>query len=116
METIVYVDQTIEAFVPAFLRDRKLDVLKMEKALEEGDFEELAEVSAFMKESGSSFGFKELMRLALGIFNASKKKDLKRAAGLVQQVARHLEAVRVVYVPYSEENAWDFYENGEDGL
>lgn len=116
METVVYVDQTIEEFVPAFLRDRRLDVQRMKKALSERDFKELAEVSAFMKESGSSFGFKDLMRLALGVFNASKSKDLKRASGMVDQVERYLETVRIVYVPYSEENALDFYQNGEDGL
>lgn len=112
MEKIAYIDKTIEEFIPSFMKDRKKDLEKIKESLEKGDFDEIVEIARIAKDSANGFGFDELTSMALGILNGAKKKDGQKIARWRDEMESYMESVRIVFVDYGEENAWDIF--GED--
>jgi HPt (histidine-containing phosphotransfer) domain-containing protein len=94
---VAHVPADLEDMIPGYLSRLKDDLGSARAALGSGD---LAAVQTFGHKSagsGGSYGFPEVTRLGRAIEAAAKANDRAALPGLFDELAGHLERVRIVY-------------------
>jgi PAS domain S-box-containing protein len=81
----------LAAKVPAFLKNRRLDVVTMLDALSRGDLETIARLGHDMKGAGASCGFQAITDIGAGLEAEAGRADADAARRWVGQLAAYLD-------------------------
>jgi CheY-like chemotaxis protein len=79
--------------IPAFLQNRRQDVLTMRSALARGDFETVQRLGHDMKGAGSSFGFQAITNIGAALEQAAAKADTDASRQRVDELSTYLDRV-----------------------
>ncbi|MDE2180431.1 MAG: Hpt domain-containing protein [candidate division NC10 bacterium] len=93
--TVVHVDEDLADLIPEFLENRRRDVERIKRLVEEGQYEELARLGHSMKGSGGGYGFTEISEIGQGIEEAGARGDRKAITTLCERLATYLATVTV---------------------
>ncbi|MFH1914367.1 MAG: Hpt domain-containing protein [Pseudomonadota bacterium] len=93
----VTVDADLAAIMPRYFELQRADLAAAAEATATGRTEVVRLFGHRLKGTGASYGFPRLSELGAAIEEAALATDLDRAAELSAEVARFLDAVRVVY-------------------
>ncbi|RMG73827.1 MAG: Hpt domain-containing protein [Nitrospirae bacterium] len=94
----VYVDSDLEDIVPVFLQSRQKDILSMERALAEGDYETIRLIGHSMKGAGGGYGFDAITEIGASIERAAKQGDKDAIKRQIEALKDYLNRVEVKYV------------------
>jgi PAS domain S-box-containing protein len=81
----------LAARVPAFLQNRRRDVVTMRDALARGDLETVERLGHGMRGAGTSFGFPVITDLGAALEKAAGSADADAARGQVEELSAHLD-------------------------
>lgn len=93
------VSEDLAGLMPAFLDLSRADLEIMRKALAASDFATLVRLGHSARGAGANYNMLGLCELGRLIELAARQPDAQSVAGLLERMARYLDAVRVVYVP-----------------
>lgn len=96
LEDTVVVDPDVEGIVPEFLKHCGLDLGRLRRAMESGDWVECGRVGHGMKGAALTMGFGRVAELSSEIVLASRESAGERVAKAVEVLEEHLSRVRVV--------------------
>ena len=82
--------------IPAFLQNRRQDVIAMLDALDRGDFETVASLGHGMKGAGGSCGFQAITDIGAALEQAAESADNDASRKWVGELSRYLDRVEVV--------------------
>jgi CheY-like chemotaxis protein len=81
----IILDETLLPLIPEYLRNRKKDIQKIKKALDNNDFDKIEDLGHKMKGSGKCYGFEKISMLGHQIeVSAKEKKSMEIKRSLVQ--------------------------------
>ncbi|MDB4927928.1 MAG: multi-sensor hybrid histidine kinase [Myxococcaceae bacterium] len=89
--SLVLAYPSLAAQIPAFLKNRRLDVVTMLDALSRGDLETVERLGHNMKGAGASFGFQSITDIGAGLELEAGRADADAARRLVGQLAAYLD-------------------------
>lgn len=92
---IVVTDPAIEELIPFFIENRKQDLVKLGKAIEEKDFASILILGHSLKGTGGSYGFHFVSKIGAELENAATAKNSLLLAELMAQLSDYLEKVNV---------------------
>src|SRR5574337_2202298 len=92
---VVYVDEEIADLVPEFLENRRRDVDRIKRLIEEDRYEELARLGHTMKGTGGGYGFTEISDIGEAIEEAGARRDREAVMSLCERLETFLAAVTV---------------------
>jgi CheY-like chemotaxis protein/HPt (histidine-containing phosphotransfer) domain-containing protein len=93
---LVMVDPLIADLVPAFLDGRRRDLSAIDASLADGDLEALAAIGHTIRGIAGSYGFRRIGEMGSELEAYARAGDLDRLRRLREELAAHLERVRVV--------------------
>ena len=93
--TVVYVDEDLADLIPEFLENRRRDVERITRLVQEGKYEELTRLGHNMKGSGGGYGFTEISEIGQAIEEAGARGDREAMTRLCDRLAAYLAAVTV---------------------
>ncbi len=94
---IVRVESDFEALLPKFMTNRKKEVVTMQDALAQQDFETIRKIAHGMKGAGGSYGFDRVTAMAATIEQAAKAGSVGPIGTELAQLATYLDRVQVVF-------------------
>ena len=83
----------LAARVPAFLKNRRKDVLSMLDALTRGEFETVERLGHSMNGSGASFGFQTITDIGAALEREARSADTNASRKWVGELSKYLESV-----------------------
>jgi PAS domain S-box-containing protein len=89
--SVVLAVPVLAARVPAFLKNRRLDVVTMLDALSRGDLATVERLGHDMKGAGASFGFQTITDLGAGLELEASRADVDAARRRVGQLSAYLD-------------------------
>lgn len=95
-DTVMLEDPDTAPLVPAFLENRREDVLAMRSLLEQGAFANIESVGHKMKGTGRSYGFETISRIGSDIEFAAHKQDAATVERLLTGLDQYLSRVKIV--------------------
>lgn len=93
----VEIARDIEALVPNYLDNRRLDAEKISALLGDGDLDGVARLGHRMKGNGASFGFHPISELGARFEHAALSRDIEAVRGLHSELVCFLDELVVVY-------------------
>ena len=93
----VRVDPLLETLVPRFLENRKRDVVALQGALADEDFDTIQSLGHAMKGTGGAYGFEAISALGSEMEIAGKCQDARSARRCVNLLDKYLGKVKVLY-------------------
>jgi len=93
---VVVIDAEIAPLVPAFLANRRKDVVQMREALEQKEFQTLLVTGHGMKGAGGGYGFDAVSEIGRQIELAAKEQNGVEIARQVDELERYLDRVEIV--------------------
>jgi HPt (histidine-containing phosphotransfer) domain-containing protein len=93
--TVVYIDEDLVDLIPEFLENRRRDVERIRRLVQEDKYEELARLGHNLKGSGGGYGFTEISEIGRGIEEAGARSDREAVTTLCERLATYLAAVTV---------------------
>lgn len=94
---IVHVDTDLEDIIPGFLESRRDDIISIQKALEQGDYDTIKVLGHGMKGAGGGYGFDEITNIGSSLEQAAKEKNSEEIRKCVNKLSNYLERVEIVY-------------------
>jgi HPt (histidine-containing phosphotransfer) domain-containing protein len=94
---VVNIDIDLEDLIPGFLENRQKDILKLEQAIEEQDFETLRSVGHNLKGVGGGYGFHEMTTLGAAIEEGAKGNNVEIINENVKKLSHYLANVEINY-------------------
>jgi HPt (histidine-containing phosphotransfer) domain-containing protein len=94
---VVNIDIDLEDLIPGFLENRQKDILKLEQAIEEQDFETLRSVGHNLKGVGGGYGFHEMTTLGAAIEEGAKENNVEIINENVKKLSHYLANVEINY-------------------
>jgi len=94
---VVNIDIDLEDLIPGFLENRGKDILKLEQAIEEQDFETLRSVGHNLKGVGGGYGFHEMTTLGAAIEEGAKENNVEIINENVKKLSHYLANVEINY-------------------
>jgi CheY-like chemotaxis protein len=91
--SLVHTYPTLAARVPAFLQNRKNDVVIILAALLRGEFELVERLAHSMSGAGASFGFQTISDIGRALETAARAEDLQASQLQVEELSSYLERV-----------------------
>lgn len=91
----IILDETLLPLIPEYLRNRKEDIQKIKKALDNNDFDRIEDLGHKMKGSGKCYGFEKISMLGHQIEVSAKRKrsmEIKRSLGQMQDYLFNLSS------------------------
>ena len=82
--------------IPAFLQNRRQDVIAMLDALDRGDFETVEILGHGMRGAGGSYGFQAITDIGAALEQAAESADTDASRKWVGELSRYLERVEIV--------------------
>jgi CheY-like chemotaxis protein len=83
----------LAALIPAFLQNRRQDVITMLGALARGDFETVKRLGHDMKGAGASFGFQAITNIGAALEQEAAKADADASRQWVGELSTYLDRV-----------------------
>lgn len=93
----VHVATELQHLIPRFLAHRRNEVAQLHAALARADTDAVRRIGHGMKGVGSGYGFDEVTRLGAQIEQHAKAGDTEELAHLIDELARYLDRVEVVF-------------------
>ncbi|HEX7466854.1 MAG TPA: ATP-binding protein, partial [Usitatibacter sp.] len=93
---IVRANPKFADLIPAFLQNRRQDVVEMTQALERGDFQTVQRLGHDMKGVGDSYGFKAITDIGARLEEAGASVNAGTSRMWMGELSRYLEGVEVV--------------------
>lgn len=93
--TVVYIDEDLADLIPEFLENRRRDIDRIKRLVEEGKYEELTRLGHNLKGSGGGYGFTEISEIGRGIEEAGARSDREAMTTLCERLATYLATVTV---------------------
>ena len=97
-EVLVKVDARLRAAIPGYLKNRRSDVTRIEKALAASDFASIRELGHKMSGSGGGYGFAAITEIGSAIEAAAKAGDAELIRSTVRELSRYLDRAKIVFV------------------
>ncbi len=94
---IVSVDADLEDLIPGFLKNRQADILTLQNALRESDFETLRVLGHSMKGAGGGYGFDQISEIGSRLEQAALEQDKEKILLNTEYLKKYLERVAVVF-------------------
>ncbi len=95
---VVQVDEDLEEIMPRYLEIRQKELLELEKAVTEKDFEQIRMLGHKLKGTGAAYGFDELSRLGMLIEDKAVDKDISDVPEYTSKVRHFLDNLEIEYV------------------
>ncbi len=93
--SFVPANPTLVAQLPAFLRNRRQDVLTSLEALDAGDFETIERLAHSMKGAGTSFGFPIITDIGSALEQEARAADIAGARRRLAELSTYLDRIAV---------------------
>ena len=94
---IVHVESDFEDLLPKFMANRKKEVVTMQDALAQQDFETVRKIAHGMKGVGGSYGFDRVTIMATIIEQAANAASAAPITAELARLATYLDRVQVVF-------------------
>ena len=94
----VQIDRIVEEIIPAFLKGKQEDLVKMKSALDNGDYTSVEQIAHKIKGSSGSYGFNQLSELGKELEFACKESDKEKVPELIEQIGCYLKFVNIEYI------------------
>ena len=94
---VVNIDIDLEDLISGFLENRQKDILKLEQAFAEQDFETLRSVGHNLKGVGGGYGFHEMTTLGAAIEEGAKENNLENIDENIKKLSHYLANVEINY-------------------
>ena len=92
------INNLFEDLIPALFDEIRRETENMKKALNEGDYENLARLAHGLKGAAGNYELVELSGIFLDIESAFKDRDIENVKGLMENVLDYIEKVKIEYV------------------
>jgi len=92
----VRVNPRFADLIPAFLQNRRHDVIAMLNALDRGDFETVQSLGHGMKGAGGSWGFQAITDIGAALEQAGEGADTDASRKWVGELSGYLDRVETV--------------------
>ena len=96
-EMIILIDRELEDLIPGFLNNRRNDVIKLQAALADSDFDTIRILGHSMKGAGGGYGFDAITDIGEALENAAVEKYAQVLGEQIRILSRFLENVEVRY-------------------
>ena len=93
---LVRVNPRFADLIPAFLQNRRQDVIAMLSALDRGDFETVESLGHGMKGAGGSWGFHAITDIGAALEQAGESADTAASHKWVGELSTYLDCVEIV--------------------
>jgi HPt (histidine-containing phosphotransfer) domain-containing protein len=93
----IVVDRDLEDLIPGFLVNRDKDLIKLETALAQRDFETIRILGHSMKGFGSGYGFDYISEVGLELENTAQSSDVERIEVHIQSIKDYLKNIEITY-------------------
>ncbi|MBN2373973.1 response regulator [bacterium] len=94
---IVYVDPELADLVPEFLKDIRINLDILQKAIETCDYETIKKIGHMMKGAGGGLGFEAITDIGRYIENAAKDNDEIKIREGLERLSYYLDHVEVIH-------------------
>jgi len=94
---IVNIDIDLEDLIPGFLENRQKDLEKLEKVIQESDFESLRSIGHNLKGVGGGYGFLEITEIGAAIEESAKATNLAVASENIKKLSYYLSNIEIIY-------------------
>jgi HPt (histidine-containing phosphotransfer) domain-containing protein len=94
---IVLIDSELEDLIPGFLNNRRQDIIKMQAALADGDYETIRILGHSMKGAGGGYGFDTITDIGQALETAAREKEAQILQDQIRILTHYLEHVEVRY-------------------
>ncbi|WP_432734672.1 Hpt domain-containing protein [Maridesulfovibrio sp. FT414] len=95
---VVQVDEDLQEIMPRYLEIRQRELLELEQAVSEQNFDQIRMLGHKLKGTGSAYGFDELSRLGMLIEDKAVEKDMSDVPMFTSKVRHYLDNLEIVYV------------------
>lgn len=92
---LVIADAAIEDLIPFFIENRKIDLQKIENAINLNDYKEIMRIGHSLKGTGGSYGFHVISEIGAKLEDAAEEKNLDSLLSIKNQMSDYLEKVCV---------------------
>ena len=82
--------------IPVFLRNRRQNVIAMQDALDQGDFETVAMMGHGMRGAGGSYGFQAITDIGTALEQAAESADSEASRKWVGELSSYLDRVEII--------------------
>jgi len=96
---VVRVDEDLLELVPGYLENQRRAVIKMDQALQDGDYEPIRVLGHGMKGAGAGYGFDAISDIGRRLEAAATARDNGEIAVLIKELAEYLARVEVDTAP-----------------
>ena len=94
---IVHVDPELEDLIPAYLENRRKNVVSIREALERDDYDIIESLGHSMRGSGGGYGFDYITDLGKSLEQAARDRDSHEISNCVTKLLDYLDHRGVVY-------------------
>ena len=94
---LVKVDPDLADLIPGFLDNRRKDIVAMQEALKQGDFETVRLLGHSMKGAGGGYGFDGITDIGAALEEAAKDNNPGTVLRGLNDLAAYLDRVEVVH-------------------
>ena len=94
---VINIDIDLEDLIPGFIENRQKDILKLEQAIEEQDFETLRSIGHNLKGVGGGYGFHDMTIFGAAIEEGAKENNLETINENVKKLSHYLANVEISY-------------------
>lgn len=91
------IDPDLEELMERFFINSKEDTVKMQEALDAGDYETLARLGHTAKGTGYGYGFRGMGDIGLDLEMAAKQQDVQASQAHVDRMTFYLDNVKVEF-------------------
>jgi CheY-like chemotaxis protein len=97
-EITVHIDKMIEDLIPGFLKNRRNDIEKLQKAVQDGDMNTIKMLGHMLKGMGGGYGFEKISELGKSIELAARQSNSGIILSLTKELETYLDNIKVVFV------------------
>ena len=94
---VINIDIDLEDLIPGFIENRQKDILKLEQAIEEQDFETLRSIGHNLKGVGGGYGFHDMTTFGAAIEEGAKENNLETINENIKKLSHYLANVEINY-------------------
>jgi HPt (histidine-containing phosphotransfer) domain-containing protein len=94
---VIHADPDIADLIPKFISNRQKDIVAIETALSQNDFEKIRILGHSMKGAGGGYGFHAVSEIGKNLEEAAKDADSDRIRKGILELTEYLRNVEVVY-------------------
>lgn len=95
---IALVPEDLEPLIPGYLRNRRGDVIRIRKLVQDSGYSEAQRLAHSMKGSGGGYGFDKITQLGTAMEIAAKSQESAAILSGIDELEKYLNTVRIEYV------------------